>query len=59
MYTEEQVRKAIDMARTLEETERGKKIEWDVEGLMGLTEICTHGMWMKYDADEIIKAIQK
>jgi hypothetical protein len=55
MYTEEQVRKAIELARILESHDG----PFEVEGIMGLTEVCTHDMDVKYSSDQIIKAIQE
>ena len=52
LYTEEQVRKAIQMARLIQE-KGSVEDSFDVESISGLTEICTYGWSERYSTDEI------
>jgi hypothetical protein len=53
-YTEEQVRKAIDMARTLIDS----KCEFDVESILGSSD-GTYGIKEKYTEDKIIQLLKQ
>lgn len=52
LYTEEQVRKAIELARLIQE-KGSVEDSFDVESISGLTEICTYGWSERYSTDEI------
>ena len=54
LYTEEQVRKAIDMARTLVDS----KCEFDVESILGSSD-GTYGIKEKYTEDKIIQLLKQ
>lgn len=56
-YSEEDMRKAIEMARVLTDRERGKQIEFDIESIMGMTEIETSVMDVKFTPDQIIQSL--
>ncbi len=58
-WTDNDVKKAIELGRILEEETRGKKVEVEIECLMGLTEICTHGMDVKYTPEQILQTLEK
>ena len=53
-YTEEQARKAIDMARTLVDS----KCEFDVESILGSSD-GTYGIKEKYTEDKIIQLLKQ
>ena len=53
MYTEEQVRTAIEMARELREG----KDTFDIESILGLTEVQTSIIRLKYTEEEIIEQL--
>ena len=52
LYTEEQVRKAIKLARLIQE-KGSVEDSFDVESISGLTEICTYGWSERYSTNEI------
>jgi hypothetical protein len=54
-YTEEDLIKAIQMARGIKDSES----EFEIEDISGLTEICTYGWKEKYTDNEIIQSIQQ
>lgn len=53
-YTEEDVRKAVKMAKIIVQD----KDEFDIESISGLTEIDTYGLKEKYSEDEIIQSLK-
>ena len=52
LYTEEQLRKAIELARLIQE-KGSVEDSFDVESISGLSEICTYGWSERYSTDEI------
>lgn len=52
IYTEEEVRKAIELARLIQE-KGSVEDSFDVESISGLSEICTYGWSERYSTDEI------
>jgi hypothetical protein len=52
LYTEEEVRKAIELARLIQE-KGSVEDSFDVESISGLSEICTYGWSERYSTDEI------
>jgi len=54
LYTEEDLRKAIKMARSIKDSES----EFEIEDISGFTEICTYGWKEKYTDNEIIQSLQ-
>ena len=56
LYTEEQVRKAIVLARLIQE-KGSVEDSFDVESISGLTEICTYGWSERHSSKEIINSL--
>jgi len=54
-YTEDDLRRAIQMARGIKDSES----EFEIEDISGLTEICTYGWKEKYTDNEIIQSLQQ
>jgi hypothetical protein len=54
-YTEEDLRKAIEMARGIKE---GKET-FTAEDIAGCTEVCTYDWKFEFDEDEIIKSLKQ
>ena len=54
LYTEEQVRKAIEMARGIKDDE----ITFDISSIIGCGEICTYGWKEEYSNEEIIQSLK-
>jgi len=52
LYTESEVRKAIELARLIQE-KGSVEDSFDVESISGLSEICTYGWSERYSTDEI------
>jgi hypothetical protein len=52
LYTELEVRKAIELARLIQE-KGSVEDSFDVESISGLSEICTYGWRERYSTDEI------
>jgi hypothetical protein len=55
IYTEEDLRKAIEMARGIKE---GKET-FTAEDISGCTEVCTYGWEFEFENDEIIKSLKQ
>jgi len=55
MFTLEDIQKAIYMARLIQDN----KDIFEIESLLGLTEVCTHSMDMVYSEDQIINFLTK
>ena len=56
LYTEEQVMKAIELARLIQE-KGSVEDSFDVESISGMTEICTYGWSERHSKDEIMKSL--
>lgn len=54
-YTEEDLKRAIEMARGIKEG----KDRFDIDSIRGLTEICTYDWEEEYSEEEIIQLLQK
>lgn len=60
MYTLEQLQKAINMAREIEDINSNYVNDFfTVDQISGLTEICTHGWQEAYSMGEIIETISR
>lgn len=56
-YTEENLRKAIEMARQIKDDSAHDT--FTVEDIKGCTEVCTYGWREKFSEDEIIQFIKQ
>ena len=54
LYTEEQVREAIEMARGIKDDE----MTFDVSSIIGCGEVCTYGWKEEYTNEEIIQSLK-
>ena len=57
-YSEEDIEKVIEMARTLVEETRGVKNEFDIETILGSSD-GTYGVSIKYTDKQILQSLQK
>jgi hypothetical protein len=55
LYTEEQVRKAIELARGIKDDE----ITFDISSIIGCGELCTYGWKEEYSNEEIIQSLKQ
>jgi len=55
LYTEEQVREAIEMARGIKDDE----MTFDISSIIGCGEVCTYGWKEEYTNEEIIQSLKQ